>query len=217
MWWKQWTRPLLGWLRRWYPSYPGQVDEGHNMWYIRGAMRTATLVSPVLPYRGFRGIDDFGGGGFGAPRRAACPTCLKNGRESNCRECEGRGFIVYTHPGLDVVGVEGDKTVAPHQAIVTHIGIAKADAKLGSIHMLGDLFRSRLLYGSICEDLKVDASIEAGAPIGLVQNVAKYYETRRLGKRMINHVHLDLWIKENGRWVQTDPALHIPSAPDGTE
>lgn len=145
------------------------------------------LLPPVLPYRGTRGLDAFGAGGFGAPRRKA-----------------GKA---YQHKGLDFIAEPGDTIIAPFGAIVEPPGLAYADSNLGSVHLIGlgdwDGWLLKLLYVAQREGLK---HVAPGDPIGLAQAVAAYHEakTPNVG-HMTNHVHLEL----RGLGVLTDPTPYI--------
>lgn len=167
------------------------------------------LVSPVMPFQGFREIDDFGGGGYGAPRRKDCPECEKDPR---CEECEGKGYIVYPHTGLDVAGKVMDQIVLPHDARIAHVGIAYAGSDLGSIHLHGENFRTRLLYVRIASDLTKGMKAEQGDLLGTLQDVAAYHQAKSPGKRMTNHTHLDFWIKKGEAWVRTDPTPYLAAS-----
>lgn len=145
------------------------------------------LTPPVVPWQGTRQIDDFGAGGFGAPR--------DGGRR--------------THKGLDCLGKPGDEIVALFDARVwPPSGQAYTDGRcnLRSIHLLGTGpwlgMRAVLLY--VAPDLHDDAKVAAGAHLGRLQDVAAYHETT--GKHMDNHTHLEVYELVNGVWKVRDPA-----------
>lgn len=163
------------------------------------------IVCPVVPCRGFRGVDDFGAGGYGAPRRKSCPNC--GGKR--CDVCEQRGFVRYPHAGLDLRTQPLDRIVAPHAGRIVHVGIAYPNADLGSLHLHGESFRSRLLYVRIASNLSRGMEVEQGGLFGSAQDVASFHEARSSGKRMVNHVHLDLWIRKEEAWVRVDPAAYL--------
>ena len=169
------------------------------------------LVSPVVPFQGFREIDDFGGGGYGAPRRKRCPKCDHDPR---CEECEGKGYIVYPHKGLDVTGKEENRVVAVHSGRIAHVGYAYGpNDDLGTIHIHGETWRSRLLYVRLGSNLTKGMEVKQGELIGTLQDVAGYHQAKaRPGKRMTNHTHLDFWIKKGEVWVRTDPTPYLAAS-----
>jgi len=135
--------------------------------------------------------------------------------DPSCVECGGKGFLLYTHDGLDCIGEENDTLIAPIGGRIVHSGIAKAGATLGSVHIANATFKVRLLYGRLSTLLSKGSSVCAGSTIGIVQNVAAYYAARdhragRRGKRkMINHIHMDFWVRKGGLWERIDPTPYL--------
>jgi hypothetical protein len=128
----------------------------------------------------------------------------------------GRGYLVYTHNGLDVNGVFDDILVSPLNGKIIHYGVAYADpsSNLRSIHIANPDFKVRLLYGRLSLSLAKGNPVLMGKPIGIVQNVAGYHAARRARqgrpkKFMTNHVHMDFWIRKDGVWVRTDPTPYL--------
>jgi murein DD-endopeptidase MepM/ murein hydrolase activator NlpD len=138
------------------------------------------MIPPVRPYRGTRGLDAWGAGGFGAPRGD------------------------HDHKGLDFIAHPGDEVVAPFDGVIERLGIAYPDSDLGVLVLAGQEGRTKLLY--LRPMRKVGEVIERGIFIGVVQDVASYHEAKNkdLG-HMTNHLHMELYV--NGDLV--DPALHL--------
>lgn len=146
------------------------------------------LASPVLPFRGYRGLDAFGSGGYGAPRDGGART----------------------HPGLDFIGLEGDTGIAIMDAIVSQVGIAYPGSTLGSIHLRGEGdfggLEAQILYGAPLAGVVPGLHVPQGAQISTVQNVAAYWEAKHPERgKMTPHVHLRL--KRNG--VVVDPTPYM--------
>jgi murein DD-endopeptidase MepM/ murein hydrolase activator NlpD len=153
---------------------------------------------PVSPYRGLRTIDDYGAGGFGAPRRA--------------------GIQQYKHKGLDFLAEPGDVVVAPITGNIVHIGIAYPGSDLGSIHIVGsDEFadlKVKLLYGLRLESLAVGSVVTAGEQIATAQDVKHYHERQGGSSRMMNHIHMELY--RNSILVNPQHWTNIPRDPEVT-
>jgi hypothetical protein len=130
-----------------------------------------TILPWVRPYRGRRDMDPAGSGVFGASRD-------RGGRK---------------HLGLDLISVPGDEVVSPIFGVITKIGWAYADGKLGSIHIKGsgqhDGAEVKLLY--VSASVHVGDILKAGDPIGTAQDVAGYYDAKDV-HGMTNHVHGEL-------------------------
>lgn len=165
------------------------------------------LSPPVVPYRGTRGIDDFGAGGFGAPReKASAGTTQTPGR-----------FTKYEHKGLDYLGDPGAQCQFVMDARVwPPSGRAYADGScnLRSIHLLGegayDGLRAVVLY--VMPGVADDTHGKRGDPLGTLQDVAAYHEGHEPGKRMSNHCHTEIYELVNGVWVLRDPGQFIRCA-----
>lgn len=150
------------------------------------------IVPPVVPYRGTRGIDAYGAGGFNASRI--------------------HGGVAAAHMGLDFVAQPGDKVVAPCEARLMHIGRAYTDSTLGSLHLLtlDGQHWLKLLYAMT--GLKVGTILAQGDLLGAAEDVAAFWGLK-LPKSgpMTNHVHLELssggLIGHGG--MPLDPALHL--------
>lgn len=154
-------------------------------------MAHPSLLPPVLPYQGTRQIDGFGAGGFGAPR----------GKRK--------------HRGLDFIGQPGDRVQVPLDARVTppH-GQAYADGTcdLRSIHLRGERafvgLRVVLLYAA--PEVANDSIVLAGAPLGVMQDVAGYHMKKAGESRiMTNHCHFELYEQVGGVWELRDPTDYL--------
>lgn len=149
------------------------------------------IVLPVFPFRGLRGVDSWGAGGFGSPR--------------------DRG--ARKHNGLDFLGVPGDRVVAPIGGRITSLGFMYASCpKMRNIHITGtgdyDHYRAMAGYVEAAPGIRPDVIVRAGDVIGVLQDVSGYWaeqEPKRVGA-MKNHLHLGLRI--NGTYV--DPAQYLP-------
>jgi len=147
------------------------------------------LAWPVVPYQGFRLMDAWGGGSFGAPRA---------GKENG-------------HPGVDCVGEPGNRIVIPIVGAVSHIGIAYPGELLGSIHIKGvglyDGWRVKLFYVEAV--MPRHAVLGQGMPVGVLQDRSALARKRNPKRGpMINHVHLGLWI--DGELVDPTEYLRRP-------
>lgn len=158
-----------------------------------------TLLPPVSPFRGFRGIDAFGAGGFAAPRDGGSRP----------------------HAGVDLVAVSGDLIVAPCALRISHIGIAYPDADLASLHLDGIAdasgFFLKLLYAKPGIDTIVGSEFSAGDSLGFAQSVAGYWMAQRPARgTMVNHVHLELREQLDGvaelHLLDPTPYLATPKA-----
>ena len=143
---------------------------------------------PVRPFRGYRGMDSWGSGNFGASR---------GGR---------------AHKGLDLITVVGDVILSPITGTVDHIGIAYAGASLGSIHIEGTGehagMRIKLLY--VLPDPGVGGRrVKAGDRLGEAQDVASYWAAKEPGHTgaMTNHLHIETWLTEP---QAVSPAQYLP-------
>lgn len=153
---------------------------------------TMQLLPPVLPYRGTRGIDAFGGGGFNAPR--------------------SRSGKSYGHKGLDFLANPGDLLIMPFQAFVTRQGLAYSGADLGSLHLegIGEWvgYTAKILYAIKLGTLEFNQGVLAGGPLGEAQDVASYHEKKAGdGRKMKNHVHFEL--RHKGELIDPTPLFRI--------
>lgn len=150
------------------------------------------LTQPIRPFRGYRTIDAWGGGGFSAPR-------VKDG-------------VNYAHKGLDFKAEAGDTVVAPIGGTITHIGIAYPNADLASIHLTSSAARVKILYAKPELDIIVGTVVEAGQFIAVAQSVAGYWQAQEPHKGpMTNHVHVELEVLEGETWVLVNPADYLDS------
>lgn len=156
--------------------------------------RALVMVAPVIPNRGTRSVDAFGGGGFGAPRSKSC-NCPKEERPE-CPVCDGTGRISYKHKGLDFIARPKDTIVRPFPCAITRTGIAYIGSTLGSIHLQGvddfAMFRAKILYAAVLDGLVQGPEI-AGTWLAKAQDIATYHNAEG---RMTNHIHFALWRDE---------------------
>lgn len=126
------------------------------------------LIPWVRPYRGIRGLDAYGGGGYGAPR------------DGGARK----------HLGVDLIAEPGADVVSPFTGKIVHLGFAYPNSDLRSLHIQHvSGVRVKLLYAGSYFD--VGQSVYAGQHIGFAQDVASYYALKNpnVKARMTNHVH----------------------------
>lgn len=155
------------------------------------------LMPWVSPFRGLRGIDPYGGGGFGAPRTKRAGDTITH----------------YPHRGLDLSATVGDQVVAALAGNILHIGVAYPDSDLGSIHLISDNERGwllKLFYGAPLATLTVGQRVNPGDVIGVAQDRTAYHDERG----MTNHVHGELYERVGSEWVLRDPGqfLDLPAA-----
>lgn len=167
-----------------------RYNKGNGNSAVEPPMPTFTIIPPVTPYRGTRGVDAYGGGGYNAPRDGGSRP----------------------HLGLDFVARPDDKVVAPVGGVISHIGIAYEGSTLGSVHLTCNDGQHciKLLY--VASGRKVGDVVRRGDLVGSAQNVAAYWELKSpRGGSMQNHVHLELstggFIGRGG--MPLDPSLHL--------
>lgn len=156
------------------------------------------LLVPVSPYRGLRGVDAHGGGGYGAPRGSRI------------------------HKGLDFVARPLDWGMSPLEGTVMRLGRAYVDnpeteldeSDLRSIHIQSDTVWVKLLYVDPLPILHVGSQVRAGMPIGHCQDRAKYVLNKDLGE-FTNHIHMEVRvINFQSEWVAVDPASLVFFPPE---
>lgn len=167
------------------------------------------LIPVVVPYRGLRGIDGFGAGGYGAPR-----VHDRNGVDRT-----------EAHLGIDLISEPGDKAVCPFlEATFVRPGFAypwSRELALVILKEVGGWRRTaRILYVQPLTDLVPGARLKAGDQIGIAQDLTGAYATHvqkqadqgdmwakvkvRQGAKITNHVHLGLL---DSLGVAADPTL----------
>ena len=150
------------------------------------------MVPPSIPWRGTRQIDDFGGGGFGAPR--------------------SRNGVAYTHKGLDCITIPRDPIVAPFAGgIYATPGWAYPGhtGGLRTLHLRAFPWRCTLMYVLPLPDLD-EKSVSMGQPLGEAQDVAGYHMDKNGGRMtMTNHLHMELYELVAGLWTLRDPTVYL--------
>jgi hypothetical protein len=149
------------------------------------------IVPPVFPYRGVRGVDSWGVGGFGSPR------------DGGSRR----------HLGLDFLGRPGEQIVASIPGVVGSLGFMYTTSpEMRNVHIIGageyDGYHILAGYVEARPGLTTGEAVKIGEIIGTLQDVAAYHRRRDPSHPgdMRNHCHLGL--KVNGEWV--DPAHYLP-------
>lgn len=127
--------------------------------------------NPIRPSRGFRGVDSFGSGGFGAQR------------DGGTRK----------HLGQDYIALPGDTAKSPIEGRVSHVGRAYADADYGSVRIVGKEVEFRILY--INPSVAVGETVKEGEEIGTVQDIAARY----IG--ITPHVHVEVRMPVDPEWI----------------
>lgn len=149
------------------------------------------IVPPVFPYRGLRGVDSWGAGGFMSPR--------------------DRG--ARRHYGLDFLGLPGDTIVASIGGVVESLGFMYANSPaMRNIHLRGmeeyEHYLALAGYVQAAPGIHTGVIVQAGDVIGTLQDVAAFWgdrEPQHVGT-MKNHCHFGL--KIDGMWI--DPARYLP-------
>lgn len=159
----------------------------------------------VSPFEGFREIDAFGGGGFGAPRKKDCPDCTPS--SSACATCHNLHYLSYEHKGLDFIAPVRAEIVTPFPSRLTAKGFAYSEkVPLHSLHLSGigefSQWKAKLLYVFSSHTPGVVYS-KSNIVIGGAEDVASYHETKSHKRGMINHVHFELF--EGGHRVDPSP------------
>ena len=138
---------------------------------------------PVWPFRGLRGVDAFGAGGFGAPR------------DQGTRRHDGTDFI--SAPGDFAAAPIAGKAVArglayPHHAMLPD---------LHSFHIEGTGpfkgWHVMLLYVATAPEI-IGRTLEQGEEIGVCEDLPAYYALKYPNHPglITCHVHLELDITE---------------------
>ena len=146
------------------------------------------MGQPVVPWRGFRGVDPWGAGGFRAPR-------------------DGGQRL---HMGCDILTLPGDSILAPIEGIISRVGLAKAGTELGSIHITGTGdyagWHVKMFYVLHGQSVHAGDSVKKGTILGIAQDVAGFYHTAfpQRPKTMRNHIHIELR-------MNVDPARFFPT------
>lgn len=131
-------------------------------------------VHPVKPNRGLRGTDSWGSGSFGASR------------DGGSRR----------HRGTDYTGRPGDFALAPIGGRIAHVGLAKRNTMLGSIHIegMGEYAGAYVKIYYARPMVEKGDMVAPGEVVGAVQDVADYYHltaAERPGP-MTNHIHVEM-------------------------
>lgn len=150
------------------------------------------LLPPTVPYRGTRGVDAFGAGGFNAPR--------------------SRDGISYGHKGLDFLADPGDIIITPLPCFILTPGRAYSGSNLGSIHLegIGEWrgYKAKLLYVAQDTTIAYGQGSLAGGFLGRAQDVAAYHEANAGdGRKMKNHVHFELY--KGGELIDPTPLFKV--------
>ncbi len=160
------------------------------------------ILPPSSPYRGTRGIDAYGGGGFGAPRRKRCSR-----KTPTCPACKGTGWIHYTHKGLDFVADPGADAINifPDGGRFVRAGwayVPDRGPRNVRIEGLGSAagYLAKYNYVTPLEGVEPGQEFAPGEIIGTVDNVALWHDA--VGK-MINHLHLELF--KDGVLIDSTP------------
>jgi hypothetical protein len=172
------------------------------------------LLPVVVPYRGIRGVDGFGAGGFGAPR-----VHDKNGVDRT-----------EAHLGLDLISEPGDAAICPFiEATYERFGWAYPWTRDLALVVLREAVEprrtARVLYIAPLAGLAPGARLRAGDQIGVAQPLAEIYAARiakraaegdvwarikqRTNAKMTNHVHLGL-LDRYGQPIDPSLLLVLP-------
>ena len=130
-------------------------------------MMAVKLHAPIKPFRGWRGVDKYGSGSFGASR-------------------DGGG---RWHIGADAIALPGEAAFSPITGKVDKLGTCYA----GDIYRYVRIVGNGAYTGTIVRVLYVEPrvvegeGVAAGEQIGLVQDISK----RDVG--ITPHVHIEIW------------------------
>lgn len=163
----------------------------------------------VIPYRGTRGWDAYGFGGFGSPR-----------------EHKGRN---EKHLGIDFITIPGDRIVGPFTGIFTHSGpVYTWTGAFTSVHIRGTgefyPYTVILYYVRPYAKLVPGYTVSQLEEIGEAQDVSGAWDERvktldeewardivRTGGKMTNHIHFELRMPDGQRLNPAPYLMHMGS------
>lgn len=152
-------------------------------WYILGTITALLIMSTkksfakVTENNIIRGCDSFGCGSFNASR--------SGGTRSH------KGIDLITYPGQNILSpIDGEITRYPYPY--------GDDLSYTGIEIVNKTYKVKMFY--VSPTTFIGTEVKAGQKIAISQNIAAKY-----GSGMTNHVHLEVYQKENNSWILIDP------------
>lgn len=112
------------------------------------------------------------------------------------------------HKGHDIVSIPGEDVVSMIHGKVTKIGYAYSDAlQFRYVEVTNEIYAVRLMYLEP-SDIKVGDEVCEGDRVGYALDISNHWhkkKPRKDGKKMINHLHIE--IRKNGILVDPKPYL----------
>jgi len=134
------------------------------------------------------------------------PTSILKLRES---DAWGEGHFGaprgdHSHKGLDVCTEVGEAIFSPIDGKITKQGYTYADdLSYRYVRIENDKYIVDLYYTKMRNNFKLNDEVCEGDHVANAQDIAKRYSTKL--KPMINHCHVQIWIKSGKDLVLIDP------------
>lgn len=150
-------------------------------WLLLGTITTLILMSTkksfakIVDNQTIRNCDPFGCGSFGASRGSR------------------------SHNGIDVVATPNQVVKSPISGEVTRFPFPYgSDLSYTGIEIINSTHKVKMFY--VSPTAKIGTNVIAGQPVATAQNISAKYSAS-----MTNHVHLEVYKKNNNTWVLIDP------------
>jgi len=103
------------------------------------------------------------------------------------------------HRGLDLVADPGEAVISPIHGVVSKLGYPYAgNLEFRYVEITGQPYRVRLMY--VRPDVQVGDRIFKGQPVGVVQDIAGYWNPE-----MKNHIHMEVY--KHGLLTDPEPLV----------
>lgn len=110
----------------------------------------------------------------------------------------------HSHKGLDLITEAGEAIFSPIDGKITKQGYTYTDdLSYRYVRIENDKYQVDLYYTKMRDVFKLNDEVCEGDHIANAQDIAKRYSTKL--KPMINHCHMQVWIKVNKDLLLIDP------------
>lgn len=135
-----------------------------------------------------------------------CPQ-LRSDRQGHGEFGARRGS--RTHNGIDYIAQPGDCVCSPVAGTLTKVGYPYSDdLNYRYVEITDDQnLRHRLFYTLPLPPDKIGMTVEAGEPVGIVQDIAARYPAEDPKDAMINHVHYEIK-RLDGTYINPEKYLY---------